>query len=118
MVNIIITVISDDIEKSKEFAKYLAGNDLFKIELETKDKVILRDGHTTIQAITATNEHRGCRHHKIYVDKKSPVAIHLVDKVFRCKLLPIFSPLARYQLEVKNQIEYLNFDNELKYGNK
>lgn len=116
MSNITITVLSDDIEKSKRFARHLSGEVLFETVTDSREELVLKHKETLIRVIKPNVGQRGYRHTKLFVDSASPNAVEMTLEMFHYKVLPLFFP--RFKLEIKKPVEYLDFDKEIEKYNR
>ena len=115
MTNITITVLSDDIDKSKRFARYLAGDTFFETVRETKEELLLKHNDTIIRTFKPNMGQRGFRHNKLYVDSASPSVVEMTLEMFWYKILPLYLPNGRVRLEIKKPVEFLDFDKEMHF---
>lgn len=111
---VIITVLSDNVDKSKNFVRFLVGESSgFKRELENRTELVLSNGMVDIRTMHCNEAQRGHRHSKLYVDSNSPKAVEMALSMFNHNLRPIYLPNPRFSIEIKNDIEFLDFEKEM-----
>lgn len=106
----LITVLSDDIVKAKEFANFLMSSEnIFNIK-DTKDEMSIYSNRIHCRVLTPKQLSRGMRHNKFYIDSNTTIPEEIYHTLIMPKVLPVFLGKTILKLEIKNPIEVIDFD--------
>ena len=105
-----ITVLSNDIDKSKEFARFIMNSEEIESITETKDELKLVSNPIKCTAMKVGNLSRGLRHNKFYIDSKTTITDEQLNTLILAKILPVFLSKSLYSLKISNPVEYVDFD--------
>ena len=113
---IIINVMSDDLEKSKAFVRYLMNldnNNKFKIK-DTKYELIVECENIICKTVKCTENYRGNKYHKLYVDNQSVLDEDVFYNTFKFNNVALRLPNGVRGLYFADQIEYISFNDYIK----
>ena len=110
----LVTVLSDDLIKAKEFANFLMSSESDINKRDTKYEMSIYSNRIHCRALTPKQLSRGMRHNKFYIDSKTDISDEIYNSLIMAKILPIFLGKSSLHLKIENPIEVVDFDSYLK----
>ncbi len=110
----LLTVLSDDIEKAKEFAKFLMSSDSITNVRDLKNEMTIDSNRIHCRVLTPKQLSRGMRHNKFYIDTNTAIQDEIFNTLIRAKILPVFLGRSIINLKIENPIEFVDFDEYLR----